>query len=57
MLQNFPGTSQRHFPEFLWPRRIVVPSGAPPTNPKPLLSRVALNAQVRGIPCLMPKER
>lgn len=38
--------------EFLWPRRIVLPSGAPPTNPKPILSRVVLNALSESDPLL-----
>lgn len=37
--------------EFLWPRRIVVPSVAP-TNPKPILSRVVLNALSETDPLL-----
>ena len=38
--------------EFLWPRRIIIPSGAPPTNPKPILSRVVLNALSESDPLL-----
>lgn len=38
--------------EFLWPRRIVVPSGVPPTNPKPILSRIVLNALSESDPLL-----
>jgi hypothetical protein len=38
--------------EFLWPRRIVVPSGVSPSNPKPILSRVALNALSESDPLL-----
>lgn len=38
--------------EFLWPRRIVVPSGEAPTNPKPILSRLVLNALSETDPLL-----
>ena len=38
--------------EFLWPRRIVLPSGVAPTNPKPILSRVVLNALSETDPLL-----
>ena len=38
--------------EFLWPRRIVVPSGVPPTNPRPLLSRFELDALSESDPLL-----
>jgi len=38
--------------EFLWPRRIVVPSGVPPTNPKPILNRIVLNALSESDPLL-----
>jgi hypothetical protein len=38
--------------EFLWPRRIVVPSGVPPTNPRPFLSRVELDALSESDPLL-----
>ncbi|KAK1737190.1 synaptotagmin-related protein [Skeletonema marinoi] len=38
--------------EFLWPRRIVVPSGVSPSNPKPILSRVALSALSESDPLL-----
>ena len=43
--------------EFLWPRRIVVPSGVPPTNPRPFLSRVELDALSQTDPLLAAESK
>ena len=43
--------------EFLWPRRIVVPSGIPPVNPKPLLSRVKLDELRSTDPLLVAQKK
>ncbi|KAL7448639.1 hypothetical protein ACHAWC_000793 [Mediolabrus comicus] len=39
--------------QFLWPRRIVVPSMLPPSNPRPTLSKTELNALMESDPLLM----
>jgi hypothetical protein len=43
--------------EFLWPRRIVVPSGISPVNPKPLLSRVKLDELRSTDPLLVAQKK
>jgi hypothetical protein len=43
--------------EFLWPRRIVVPSGIPPVNPKPLLSRIELDELRSKDPLLLAQKK
>lgn len=43
--------------EFLWPRRIVVPSGIAPVNPKPLLSRVKLDELRSTDPLLVAQKK
>jgi len=43
--------------EFLWPRRIVVPSGVPPTNPRPFLSRMELDALSESDPLLAAERK
>lgn len=43
--------------EFLWPRRIVVPSGMPPASPRPILSKAALDNLSHSDPLLAAERR
>lgn len=43
--------------QFLWPRRIIIPSGMPPQNIRPMLSKVALEELQNTDPLLRAERR
>ena len=43
--------------EFLWPRRIIVPSGLPPQTVRPVLSKVQLDELKKSDPLLKAEKR